>query len=71
MKLTILSRIGLTGRLALTAAVLALSCSGALAQAGLGEPAPDFMLTGNDGVVYTLSDAFGDQVHMLYIIGYS
>ena len=65
------SRRGVAGRLALTAAVLALTCSGALAQAGLGDPAPDFTKTGNDAVSYTLSDAFGDQVQMLYFVGYS
>ena len=64
------SRSGVAGRLALAAAILALSCSGALA-AQVGDPAPDFTKTGNDGASYTLSDAFGSQVQMLYWIGYS
>ncbi len=57
--------------LALTALLLAMIASGARAQAGLGDPAPDFTLTGNDGASYTLSDGFGQQVQLLYFIGYS
>lgn len=65
------SRRGVAPRLALATAILALGAGGALAQAGLGDPAPDFTLAGNDGVPYTLSDAFGTQVQLLYFIGYS
>lgn len=64
------SRAGVAGRLALTAILLALA-SGALASPGVGDPALDFTLTGNDGTSYTLSDAFGDKVQMLYFVGYS
>ena len=63
-------RYGVAGRLALAAALLALLCGSALAQAGLGDPAPDFTRTGNDGIDYTLSTAFGEQVQLLYFIGY-
>jgi hypothetical protein len=57
-------------RLALVTATLAVATGGALA-VQVGEPAPDFTLTGNDGVAYTLSEAFGDQVQILYFIGYA
>ena len=43
----------------------------ARAQAGVGDPAPDFTKLGNDGITYTLSDAFGQQVQLIYFIGYS
>jgi hypothetical protein len=58
-------------RLSIAAAVVCLAAGGALAQANLGSPAPDFTLTGNDGVPYTLSDAFGTQVQLLYFVGYA
>ena len=58
-------------RLALAAACLALAAPAALAQAALGDPAPDFTLTGNDGVAYTLSDAFDDQVQLLHMVGFA
>jgi hypothetical protein len=57
--------------LALTLALTALAAPGAFAQAELGSPAPDFTLTGNDGVEYTMSDAIGDQVQILHMIGYA
>jgi hypothetical protein len=56
--------------LALAAALLAVTAGGAVAQAGLGEPAPDFTRLGNDGIEYTLSDAFGAQVQLLHMVGY-
>jgi hypothetical protein len=57
---------------ALVAALTGSALTGsALAQAGLGEPAPDFTLTGNDGIEYTLSDAFGTRVQLLYMLGYA
>jgi hypothetical protein len=62
--------IAIRGRLALAAALLALTAGGALAQANLGDPAPDFTLTGNDGASYTLSDAYGEQVQLLHMVGY-
>jgi len=52
-------------------ALLALWAGAALAQAPLGGPAPDFTLTANDGVAYTLSDGFGSQVQLLHMIGYA
>ncbi len=52
-------------------ALLALWAGAALAQAPLGGPAPDFTRTGNDGQSYTLSDAFGDQVQLLHMVGYA
>ena len=59
-------------RVALTAMALAAALAGgALAQAGLGQPAPDWTLTGNDGAAYTLSDGFGHQVQLLYMMGYA
>jgi len=65
------SRFGVAGRLALVAALLAVAAPAALAQAELGTPAPDFTLTGNDSVSYTMSDAIGDQVQILHMIGYA
>ena len=65
------SRSGMVGRLALATALLALAAPGAFAQAELGSPAPDFTLTGNDGVPYTMSDVIGDQVQILHMIGYA
>jgi len=61
----------LISRLALATALLALAAPGAFAQADLGSPAPDFTLTGNDGVPYTMSDVIGDQVQILHMIGYA
>lgn len=52
------------------AAVIALWAGAALAQAPLGGPAPEFTLTGNDGVAYTLSDGFSSQVQLLHMIGF-
>lgn len=51
--------------------LLAAAPGGALAQAGLGEPAPDFTLTASGGEVYTLSEAFGRQVQLLHMIGFA
>ncbi len=65
------SRFGVARRMIFAAALLALAAPSAFAQAGLGSPAPDFTLTGNDGVVYTMSDAIGDQVQILHMIGYA
>ena len=64
------SRGGVTGRLALAAIVLALA-SGGLAAPEVGDPAPDFTLTGNDDTSYTLSDVYGEKVQMLFFVGYS
>lgn len=61
----------MVGRLALAMSLVALAAPGAFAQAELGSPAPDFNLTGNDGVLYTMSDAIGDQVQILHMIGYA
>ena len=58
-------------RLALAAGILALTATGALAQADLGTPAPDFERTGNDGERYILSEVFGDQVQLLHMVGYA
>ena len=52
-------------------AILLALASGALAAPGVGDPAPEFTLTGNDGTSYTLSDAFGEKVQMLFFVGYS
>lgn len=57
-------------RLALAAALLALAAGGAWAQAAIGDPAPDFTLLGNDGQSHTLSDRFGQQVQLIYFMGY-
>jgi hypothetical protein len=62
---------GLAARLALLLALSALLAGSARAQAGVGDPAPDFTKLGNDGITYTLSDAFGQQVQLIYFIGYS
>ncbi|HOX25985.1 MAG TPA: hypothetical protein PLL30_09520 [Candidatus Krumholzibacteria bacterium] len=58
-------------RSALTAVVVAASAAGALAQAQLGSPAPDFTLLGNDGQMHTLSDGFGSTVQFLFMVGYA
>ena len=62
-----------TSRLRGAVMVLALSltATGALAQADLGDPAPDFTLLGNDGTSYTLSDVYGDQVQLLFMVGFA
>ena len=55
----------------LLAAVMAVFfVSAAHAQGGLGDPAPDFTLIDNDGRTVTLSDAFGDKVQLLHMVGY-
>ena len=64
------SRECVAARLAL-ATLLVVLASGALAAPGVGDQAPDFTLTGNDGTSYTLSDVYGDQVQMLFFVGYS
>lgn len=51
--------------------LLLLAAAPALAQAGLGQPAPDFTLTASGGESYTLSDGFGRQVQLLHMIGYA
>jgi len=51
--------------------VVAASAAGALAQAQLGSPAPDFTLLGNDGQMHTLSDGFGSTVQFLFMVGYA
>ena len=53
------------------ALALSLIAGGALAQANLGDPAPDFTLIGNDGASYTLSDVYGDQVQLLHMVGFA
>ena len=58
-------------RSAAMALALCLTAGGALAQANLGDPAPDFTLTGNDGASYTLSDVYGDQVQLLHMVGFA
>ncbi len=70
MTVTTLRRPQAVSRLILSA-LLALWAGAALAQAPLGGPAPDFTLTGNDGVAYTLSDGFGSQVQLLHMIGFA
>ena len=50
---------------------LSLTAGGALGQADLGDPAPDFTLIGNDGMSYTLSDVYGDQVQLLHMVGFA
>ena len=40
------------------------------AQAQVGQPAPDFTRTGNDGQTYTLS-ALQDHVVFLWMVGYA
>ncbi len=65
------SRYGVAGRLAQGLALVALLAGGALAQPNVGDPAPDFTLTGNDGNSYTMSDAIGSQVQLLFFVGYS
>ncbi len=71
LRLRAVSRFGVAERLALATTILALTCGGAFAQAGLGDPAPDFTRDGNDGMTYTLSDVFGEKVQLLYFIGFS
>jgi hypothetical protein len=58
-------------RLALAVALVGGLATGAVAQAGLGQPAPDWTFTGNDGMSYTLSDGFGSHVQLLHMIGYA
>lgn len=60
-----------TTRLTALIAALALWAGSALAQASLGDPAPDFTRDANDGMSYTLSDGFGSTVQLLYMVGYS
>jgi hypothetical protein len=67
---TISTRDRLARGLALAGALLAVGAGGAFAQANLGDPAPDFTRLGNDGVSYTLSDVFGEQVQLLHMVGY-
>lgn len=50
--------------------LLTLAATPALAQARLGEPAPDFTLTDSDGVSHTLSDLHG-RVVVLWMVGYA
>ena len=58
-------------RSAVMVLALSLTATGALAQADLGDPAPDFTLNGNDDASYTLSDVYGDQVQLLFMIGFA
>ncbi len=56
------------------AAILAAGAGQALAQAQIGDLAPDFTLAGNDGNSYTLSDYRQDgnqQVVLLFMMGYA
>ncbi len=54
----------------LVVAALLLAAGNAFAQAQLGQPAPDFTRTGNDGQTYTLSDLQG-RVVFLWMVGYA
>ncbi len=54
----------------LVVGVLVLAAGQVFAQAQLGQPAPDFTRTGNDGQSYTLGD-LQDNVVFLWMVGYA
>lgn len=49
---------------------LLLTAGQGFAQAQLGQPAPDFTLTDNDGVQHTLSEQ-ADRVVFLWMVGFA
>jgi len=54
----------------LVVGVLVVSAGQVFAQAQLGQPAPGFTRTGNDGQSYTLGD-LQDNVVFLWMVGYA
>ena len=54
----------------LVVGALVVSAGHVFAQAQIGQPAPEFTRTGNDGQSYTLSD-LRDNVVFLWMVGYA